>query len=232
MQRAIDQGINFLKANQLPDGSWPHEYIGATGLVGLTLLECGVPRADPAVQRAAQLVRRTSITLTHTYSLSLSILFLDLMGDPADEALIESMAVRLLAGQTAQGGWVYQCPGPNEVESRRLARLTEQRNQLVAGQELSRTDPEERRPAQKLSPEIQLQLQQVRFQRLQNLARPQGGVSGDNSNTQFATLALWVARRHGLPVEGALGEIEARFRSSQNPVDGGWSYVPQFASAT
>ena len=190
VQRAIDQGINFLKANQLPDGSWPHEYIGATGLVGLTLLECGVPRADPAVQRAAQLVRRTSITLTHTYSLSLSILFLDLMGDPADEALIESMAVRLLAGQTAQGGWVYQCPGPNEVESRRLARLTEQRNQLVAGQELSRTDPEERRPAQKLSPEIQLQLQQVRFQRLQNLGARKGGSA---AITPTPSLPLWLS---------------------------------------
>jgi hypothetical protein len=46
---------------------------------------------------------------------------------------------------------------------------------------------------------------------------------GDNSNTQFACLALWVARRHGLPVEESIRAIEARFRLTQRP-DGGWSY--------
>src|SRR5262249_9029899 len=51
-----------------------------------------------------------------------------------------------------------------------------------------------------------------------------GGMT-DNSNTQFATLALWVARKHGLPVDAALGRVDARFRGSQNP-DGGWGYVP------
>src|SRR5262249_31323302 len=43
----------------------------------------------------------------------------------------------------------------------------------------------------------------------------------DNSNTQFASLALWIARRHGLPVKNALARIDARFRSSQD-VNGGW----------
>ena len=36
-------------------------------------------------------------------------------------------------------------------------------------------------------------------------------------------LALWVARRHGLPTDGALALVNARFRDSQNG-DGGWSY--------
>ena len=54
----------------------------------------------------------------------------------------------------------------------------------------------------------------------------QGGRDGhgdDNSNTQFATLALWVARRHGLPVDHALARIDSRFRHSQG-ADGGWGY--------
>src|SRR5207302_4089676 len=52
-----------------------------------------------------------------------------------------------------------------------------------------------------------------------------GGGGGDNSNTQFAILGLWAARRHGVPVEKALARADSRFRTSQNG-DGGWGYMP------
>jgi len=45
----------------------------------------------------------------------------------------------------------------------------------------------------------------------------------DNSNTQFAILALWAARRHNVPMALSLGLLDRRFRSSQRP-DGCWSY--------
>ena len=47
--------------------------------------------------------------------------------------------------------------------------------------------------------------------------------SSDNSNTQFATLALWAARRHGLPVERSLDLVARRFRTTQMP-NGIWKY--------
>lgn len=47
----------------------------------------------------------------------------------------------------------------------------------------------------------------------------------DNSNTQFALLALWAARRHDLGGERALQFSGFRFRATQNP-DGGWGYQP------
>ncbi|MFO0823192.1 MAG: HEAT repeat domain-containing protein [Gemmataceae bacterium] len=47
----------------------------------------------------------------------------------------------------------------------------------------------------------------------------------DNSNTQFATIAIWLARKHGVPVNEALDRIEKRFRFTQN-AHGGWSYNP------
>jgi hypothetical protein len=47
----------------------------------------------------------------------------------------------------------------------------------------------------------------------------------DNSNTQFAALAIWIGRRHGVPVDATLKEILRRFESTQNG-DGGWSYEP------
>jgi hypothetical protein len=45
----------------------------------------------------------------------------------------------------------------------------------------------------------------------------------DNSNTQFALLALWVARRNGMPVDVALQRVETRFRKTQHN-SGGWTY--------
>src|SRR5262249_42383466 len=46
----------------------------------------------------------------------------------------------------------------------------------------------------------------------------------DNSNTQFAVLALWVAQKHGVPVHRSLAFAEARYRASQLDT-GGWSYM-------
>jgi hypothetical protein len=57
------------------------------------------------------------------------------------------------------------------------------------------------------------------------LPRPIPGVAdeADNSNTQFALLALWVARRNGMPVDKALERVEMRFRATQHK-SGGWPY--------
>jgi hypothetical protein len=45
----------------------------------------------------------------------------------------------------------------------------------------------------------------------------------DNSNTQFAMLALWAARRHDVPTDHALLAAYQRFMASQVD-DGGWGY--------
>jgi len=54
-----------------------------------------------------------------------------------------------------------------------------------------------------------------------------GGVAfggGDNSNTQFAAIACWVARKHGMVRDAAFGKLAAYFRSNFIPADGGWGY--------
>jgi hypothetical protein len=48
---------------------------------------------------------------------------------------------------------------------------------------------------------------------------------GDNSNTQFAILGLWVAQRYGVPVRNALFGAERYFRETQS-TDGSWTYNP------
>ncbi len=222
---AVEKGVRYLKARQMTDGTWSYDQIGLTALCGLTLLECGVPVDDADVQKAAAAVRAAAVNADQTYSIALSILFLDRLGESVDVALIESLTVRLLAGQDSSGGWVYTCPKIGADEQRRLTTLVKQRGERGPDKEPARIAGGKRKP-EDLPKEIQGQLEQVRRQ------RQAGGGGGarailppDNSNTQFAVLGLWVARRHGLPVDAALMDTDRRFRRAPNG-DGGWSYVP------
>ena len=111
VNQAIDIGVQWLKNAQMPNGQWPGPHpVGMTALPALTLLECGVPADDDHVQKAVQHVRQLIPRLNATYELALVILFLDRLGDPADEPRIQTCALRLVAGQSPAGGWTYNCP--------------------------------------------------------------------------------------------------------------------------
>lgn len=224
IEKAIAAGVKSLRRLQTADGTWPAHreasdaaQIGATALAGLTLLECGAKDDDEAVFRAAQTVRRASPNLSYNYAICLSILFFDRLGDPGDIPLIESLTVRLLAAQTSSGGWNYRCPPVPDAEVRRLQAKLASRKELIGRRNPPRPDGF-KRTANDLSPEIRQQLSLLK--RTGSTALEMGS---DNSNTQFATLALWVARRYGLPVEDALRRVGTRFRNSQHS-DGSWSY--------
>lgn len=222
---AIDRGAAFLKTQQQPGGQWTYRStiqgghaMGATSLAALTLLECNVDRNDPAIRQAANYVRLAAIDSNRgdggdqTYDIALAILFLDRLGSEKDVRLIESLVVRLLGGQGVSGGWTYACPTIQAGEAMRL------RDNVMRTEDTPRK-ADKKPTLNDLPREIIAQLQQIQ------IAQPLGaiGTDGDNSNTQFATLALWVGRRHGLPVETALWRIEQRYRAGQN-LDGGWSY--------
>lgn len=210
-RQAVERGVAHLRKIQAEEGNWPHQEIGATALAALALLECEVPANDPAVRKAAGVIRRASLRMTTTYSLALSLLFLDRLGEPIDVALIEIMAYRLLAGQNNSGGWGYPCIAEvNEADIRALEAFLRQRAGQLA------------KPDGKGKPELPREVRQ----QLTTLCRPAADVNaspGDNSNTQFAALALWVAHRHGVPIDVTVGALDRRFRVSQN-TDGGWAY--------
>ncbi len=111
---AVDQGVNYLKRTQLKSGTWAKigvgHRIGYAVLPGLTLLECGLPPSDPLIQRAAGYLRARAAKLDTTYELSLGILFLDRLGEEKDKKIIQTFALRLIAGQSPTGGWGYKCP--------------------------------------------------------------------------------------------------------------------------
>ncbi len=224
IDRALDRGIGALRGMQRADGSWVYNSemstqasVGATALAALTLLECGVPADDPQVVSAAQFIRGKVPEVNFTYSISLALLFLDRLGNSSDRPLIESLAARLVAGQHARGDWAYHCPEPVPAEKRRLSELAT-RDSLPGG-DTNKSAPKPGSEAREFQ-QRRAQLAPVNTRGDPILARP------DNSNSLFAALALWVARRHGLPVDRAIKLAESHFRESQH-VDGGWPYEDQ-----
>jgi hypothetical protein len=263
VDRAIERGLAYLKKKQGRDGSWfAQDYhgsayrVGQTALPALTLLKCDVPPDDPHVRKAARYVRSRVKGLDRTYDIALALLFLDRLGDPADEAALRTLTVRLIAGQRATGGWSYQCP-KNLTPRQELALLT-------VLEERTPRDPLRLFPARKdgrppgwiaskpaegsrddtagpprsvfgrgpgTSTKAALAALPRRWQRLPAMQPPEQSHKmppahfrgSDNSNTQFATLALWAARRRGLPVDRALALVVQRFRTSQDR-DGNWDY--------
>jgi hypothetical protein len=179
VNHAIDRGVEYLRTY---DGTHQPQR-NYLGLLGLTLLECGVSEKDPTVQDIANWLRMREHDLNRTYELATDILFLDRLNDPEDRPIIRTFGHRLMGGQNRWGAWSYDCP----VKNKRGQRYGEPVNPKAPPRPSAMT-----------------------FQ-------------GDNSNTQFAILGLWVARRHGVQAERALLAAERHFRETQLR-EGSWCY--------
>jgi hypothetical protein len=216
VRRAVAKGVRLLKRVQGKDGTWFHQDqpLGMTALAGLTLLECGEPPSESHVKDAAKALRLACADqqkVHQTYTIALAIMFFDRLGEPGDEPLIQALTMRLMAGQNGAGGWGYDCPAlPDDF----YRKLTAGLQQAV----LKARDP----AAAKNEPAVRADRQEV-LQITGKIRNATGGDKGDNSNTQFGTLGLWVARRHGQPVDDCLLEVAKRFENTQR-ADGGWSY--------
>ena len=218
---AIKKGADFLTQrykNGVTEGARGNG-IGPPALAGLALLETGSTATDPAIKAITAAVRDAAFAEGQTYQITLCLLYLDKLGDRADLPLIQMLAVRLLAGQNGNGGWGYQCVADVPAADVRRLRAGLMTNQLVTGRELPKAEPGRAGFTGKLHPAVEAYGKGL----LENRGR--GDVWGDdNSNTQFAVLGVWVARRNGVPVEGPLDRIERRFVGSQNRQTGGWPY--------
>jgi hypothetical protein len=324
VNRAIAQGVAFLRATELPTGTWAEpkggHQVGYAALPALTLLECGVPANDPAILRAAAFVRQHGPKLDTTYEVSLAILFLDRLNDPRDKGLIQTLAARLIVGQSHTGGWGYKVPTltPNQHQEfvgllRRAyptaTPVVDQRpkpggndtitmkdpkppgtqpgtttgskppaDTITAGPDQSpgyaayndmaaqawvgdsrrqvciktaeappppepraepqrpAANPEVKAPEWKIPPAKPVAIpplwqgltvfqdpSRLVLQDPANRATQPLAATTDNSNTQFAILALWAAQRHDVPMERTLMLIANRYVTSQNK-DGNWDY--------
>ena len=72
VQRAIDGGVEFLRRQQLRNGSWGDysAYTGGkTALCALAMLSCGVPKEDPQLALAIEYLRKIPPQYTYVVSL-------------------------------------------------------------------------------------------------------------------------------------------------------------------
>jgi hypothetical protein len=175
----------------------PKQYCNYLGLVGLTLLECGSAADDPSIRQIVALIRARERLITQTYELTLAILFLDRLGEARDRDLIRSFGQRLLWGQQGCGAWTYTCLMNNGRGP--AARTPDGLPVIGPLMNWPNTPP--------------------------GGSRPWFAYRGDNSNTQFAILGLWVAQRHGVPAGSALLATAQYFRTTQTS-DGSWAYNP------
>ena len=228
---AIERGAKYLKsvyANGGGGGDATHG-TGPSSLAGLALLEAGTPPTDSAVQRIAGIVRDRSPGEDGTYQNALALLFLDRLGESADAARIQLLGTRLYLGMLSSGGFGYQLPAlpagaaPAETKSQRkkpdngFLPVKPKGNGPVADNSLDTLSPE-------VVPVFRAARQLLR-------AGGRAGGEGDNSNTQFGLIALWVAKRRGVPVDDALALVGRRFLVTQNAADGGWGYTPNSNSS-
>jgi hypothetical protein len=256
VNHAIDRGVAYLRTLR-PGQGYPRD----EGLLGLTLLECGVPATDPSVRRLADLVRQRAKTLRKTYSLALAIFFLERLNNPYDHERIRSLALRLAAGQSVGGDWGYDCPVLNDEDEQRF-RLFLSGGGAPTFLSMCFPEPRSRAPVlvRPAAPSLAglnrgtrgpVGLQAIARGPLRVPSAPRSSIGRarprpasaaptirtnwgqpagtkvwghrDNSNTQFALLALWMARRHGVPVQPALARVARHFRATQAG-DGSWSY--------
>jgi hypothetical protein len=221
VKSAIERGVAFLKAHGTSN-------VLALGLAGLTLLECGVPASDPAVRTIAEQVRQRAPKLGQTYEIASYIWFLDRLGEERDRALIRSLALRLIAGQHALGGWNYLVTVITPAEEQDLMQLLSERPLNASWREemnaaLSTGGTAGGAPKGPKRPSNMSNLPVFRWEPGKKY-QPAAPGREDNSLTQFAVLGLWAARKHGVPVERPLAFTEWRFRTHQN-ADGSWGYM-------
>jgi hypothetical protein len=214
IDNASRRGADYLKRAQGGGGEWSNASnfgIGSTGLIAMALLNCGEPPNAPVIERAAASIREGALAEGRTYQLSIAIQFLDKLmevsGNLDDEPLLQVLALRLIAGQTPTGGWSYNCI--DQLPQGEAARL----KALLP----PNTKPED----------FPLEKEAAQIARIAAAGRAggRGSSMSDNSNTQFAVLSLWVARRHQVPVDGALNGVAVYFRSTAAGT-GGWGYMP------
>ncbi len=217
VDRAIADGVWYLRDTARPDGGWgpnnAEDNVGFACLPALALLECGVPPSDPVIQNAARAVRAGLEHLPpryENYQRSLAILFLDRLGEERDRELIQYLTLALMLSQhPTEGAWTYGGPAPERKRVPQLLRILKDPTDTYASGTPSKSDVQlfkEFRDEKQFMPA---------WRKLALDGRSFEPRAWDNSNTQFAILALWVAQRHGVAVERSIALVEHHFRTTQ-----------------
>ncbi|MFO0938911.1 MAG: hypothetical protein U0798_20600, partial [Gemmataceae bacterium] len=207
VDEAVKKGAEYLKSFHGGGVNGGTHGAGSVALSGMALLASGATAKDPTIIAIANSLRPQVFTDEKTYNNALMVLFFDKLGLPEDEGLIQLLGVKLLVGQNSQGGWGYNT-WPSNVPLDGARWTASFRNWKFDG---------------RMHPEIAKLYQSTRGG---NGVGNTGGsmMTDDNSNTQFALIATWVAARHAIPIRDAANRLDNRFLRTQDPQNGGWGY--------
>lgn len=176
VERAIRDGVAYLKEHQRDDGSWPdvdnEAHTGSTGLVTLALLTAGEPVNSPHITRALNFLRKFSADdLRSTYAISLQTMVFAAAQPERDRVRITDNVAWLERSQIQPGdminwagSWTY-----SHIKARH----------------------------------------------------------GDNSNTQYALLALHAASEVGVQVKPEVWALSRQYWEQCQRPDGSWGYTPE-----
>ncbi len=233
VNKVIDKGVEYLKsAVSGRSGASNYGSPGGFALAGLTLLECGVPADDASIKNVVRTVRSNVPRMVQTYEIATCIWFLDRLNEAEDKPLIRSLALRLIANQGPMAGWGYSSQVISERdETQLMALLAEKPLSANWRKEMNASLVPDTGKAVPRTPIVRNPVPPGQLNNLPLFQWDPGKkyewrAAGheDNSLTQFAVLALWSARKQGIPVERSLAFVEARFRTYQN-ADGSWGYT-------
>jgi hypothetical protein len=115
VERAIHDGVHFLKTQQRDDGSWPdadsQARTGKTSLVVLALLSAGEPVSSPSIKQALEFLRKSGPEeLKSTYAVALQTMVFA-AADPSGDRLKIAANVRWLEETQIKPGDRVQWPG-------------------------------------------------------------------------------------------------------------------------
>jgi hypothetical protein len=125
VRKAIRRGVDFLRARQMANGGWevdldaPSFPGGRTGLVLVALLNAGVERNDPAVQRGLKYLR--NVSPDSTYARALQTMAFAEAGHKEDLQRIQENVDWLIKARVLSGGelrgWGYSQSSQNTDNS-------------------------------------------------------------------------------------------------------------------
>jgi hypothetical protein len=200
---AIDKGAQWL-LNRFPQNRINEQRY--TELVLLTLVHAGVPPEHPILRDNFQ--RMVDHHVSETYNAGLRALLLEKVNRKFYQQTLAEIAQFFMENQCDNGQWAYTGKSRKLTPTVYAPVPTPAKKKIIPG--ATQTMDEGPQPGKDLK-----------------LAPPVRGTakkSGDNSNTQYAVLALFAASRAGVVVpKSPWQEVERWFETKQNP-DGGWGY--------
>ncbi|HVR83865.1 MAG TPA: hypothetical protein VMU54_06095 [Planctomycetota bacterium] len=200
---AIDKGVQWLltkfSQNRIPEPRYAE-------LVLLTLTHAGVPPEHPIFRDNFQ--KMLDHRVSETYNAGLRALLLEKVNRKFYQQSLAEIAMFYLENQCDNGQWAYTGKSRKLTPTVYAPVPTPAKKKVIPG--ATQTMDEGPQPGKdlKLPPPV----------------RGTAKMSGDNSNTQYAVLALFAASRAAVVVPKAPWlEVEKWFETKQNP-DGGWGY--------